>query len=189
MLMRPARRATRCSRSLGFTMLEVLVAILVIAIGLLGMAALQMNALRMGQSAYHRSVASQLAYDMSDRMRGNFAGVIAFGYNRTGVATDYADAVAACTTTAGCIAADLAKNDAYEWQQQVRALLPSAEAIVCVDSTPDDGASGTTHECDGLMPTSPSERPLHAVKIWWSDDRSEANLAGAKKRFSYSFRL
>jgi type IV pilus assembly protein PilV len=180
----------RVSRSpqAGFTMLEVLVSILVIAVGLLGMAGLQMQSLRAGHSAYYRSIATQLAYDMGDRMRGNLSGVLANGYNRTGIATDYATAVANCNTTAGCVAADLAKNDAYEWQQMVQTLLPGGEAIICIDSTPNDGTSGAAHGCDGVTPANVNERPLHAIKIWWSDDRSEAST-GAKKRFTYSFRL
>ncbi len=178
----------RSSTQAGFTMLEVLVAILVIAIGLLGMAGLQIQSLRQGQSAYQRSVATQLAYDMGDRMRGNIAGVLANAYNRTGIGTDYSTPVANCTTTAGCVAADLAKNDAYEWQQLVQTLLPGGEAIICLDSEPDDGASAADHECNGTTPSNPNERPLHAIKIWWTDDRSEAATA-AKKRFTYSFRL
>jgi type IV pilus assembly protein PilV len=174
----------------GFTMLEVLVSMLVIAVGLLGMAGLQIQSLRQGQSAYYRSVATQLAYDMGDRMRGNLKGVIDNGYNRTGLTTDYATQVAACATAAGCSAADLAKNDAYEWQELVKALLPGGEAIVCFDSTPDDGTSGSPsgHLCDGVTPTGANERPLHAIKIWWTDDRNE-NASANKKRFTYSFRL
>jgi type IV pilus assembly protein PilV len=172
----------------GFTMLEVLVSMLVIAVGLLGMAGLQIQSLRQGQSAYYRSVATQLAYDMGDRMRGNLAGVLDNRYNRTGLNTDYGEAVTACTDTAGCTSTDLAKNDAYEWQELVKALLPGGEAIVCIDSEPDDGDSGTSHSCNGTIPADPNQRPMHAIKIWWNDDRSDA--AGAnKKRFTYSFRL
>jgi len=183
-----ARAHIRRRPQAGFTMLEVLVAILVIAVGLLGMAGLQMQSLRQGHSAYYRSVATQLAYDMGDRMRGNLNGVLANSYNRTGLGTDYATAIAACTTTAGCVAADLAKNDAYEWQQMVQTLLPGGEAIICIDSTPNDGTSGAVHGCDGVTPANPNERPLHAIKIWWTDDRSDAATA-FKKRFTYSFRL
>lgn len=176
-------------RQSGFTLLEVLVSIMVIAVGLLGMAGLQMQSLRQGQSAYYRSVATQLAYDLSDRMRGNMNGVLANGYNRTGIGTDYAAGVSNCNTTTGCVAADLAKNDAYEWQQMVQTLLPGGQAIVCLDSTPNDGTSPAVHACDGIAPTDPNERPLHAIKIWWTDDRSEANTTNAKKLFVYSFRL
>jgi len=175
----------------GFTMLEVLIAILVLAIGLLGLAALQSVSLKNGQSAYYRSIASQLAYDMSDRMRGNMTAVYANNYNRSGITTDYSTAVAACATVAGCNAAELAQNDAYEWQQLVQTLLPGGEAIVCIDGdgNTDDGTSAASHGCTATVPGSMNERPLHAVKIWWNDDRSAANAGGTKKRFVYAFRL
>jgi type IV pilus assembly protein PilV len=170
-------------------MLEVLIAILVVSIGLLGLAGLQTISLTQGQSAYHRSVATQLANDMADRMRGNLNGVLANAYNRTGINTDYSTAVANCLNTTGCVASDLAKNDAYEWQQQVQTLLPSGQAIVCTDSTPNDGTSALVHGCDGVIPMNPNERPLQAIKIWWSDDRSAANPTATKKQFVYAFRL
>lgn len=185
------RRQTR-GMDRGFTMLEVLVSLLIISIGMLGLASLQALSLKNGQSAYYRSVATQLANDMSDRMRGNITGVYGNAYNRTGIGTDYATAVTACTDTAGpgsCVAADLAKNDAYEWQQLVATLLPGGQGIVCMDSLPNDGTSGLDHGCDGAIPANPNERPLHAVKIWWLDDRSAANPTNAKKLFVYAFRL
>jgi type IV pilus assembly protein PilV len=172
----------------GFTLLEVLVSMLIIAVGLLGMAGLQIQSLKQGQSAYYRSVATQLAYDLSDRMRGNLVGVLANEYNRTGLGSDYGTIEAACNTTTGCNAAALARNDAYEWQQMVRTLLPGGEGLVCIDSTPDDGVSAATHLCDGTAPATLNVRPTHAIKIWWTDDRSETATAD-KKRFSYSFRL
>ena len=187
------RRQQSAGANLGFTMLEVLISLLIISIGMLGLASLQTLSLKNGQSAYYRSVATQLAYDMSDRMRGNITGTLGNGYNRTGINTDYATAVAACGTVAGCPAASLAQNDAYEWQQLVAAALPGGEGIVCVDSAPNDGTNGIDHGCDGSGPGTgvgtTNERPLHAVKIWWQDDRSSANTTNAKKLFAYSFRL
>ncbi len=56
----------------GFTLIEVLIAMLVLAVGLLGLAGLQATSLRNNQSAYNRSQATQLAYDLADRMRANF---------------------------------------------------------------------------------------------------------------------
>ena len=176
----------------GFTMLEVLISIMIISIGLLGLAGLQTVSLKGSQSAYYRSVATQLAYDMSDRMRGNLSGVYSQSYNRTGINTDYSTAVAACNQTLGCTAAQLAQNDAKEWQDLVAALLPSGQGIVCIDRTPIDLPGPATPGvplCDGLVPTNPNERPLWAIKIWWLDDRSEANSAANKKMFVYSLRL
>ncbi len=58
----------------GMTLIEVLVAVLVLAIGLLGAAALQLNALKYTDNARMTSQASFIAYDMLDRIRAN-AGV------------------------------------------------------------------------------------------------------------------
>ena len=62
---------TRRRREAGFSIIEVLVALLVLAIGLLGLAALQAQGLRFNHDAYVRSQATNLAYDIVDRMRAN----------------------------------------------------------------------------------------------------------------------
>jgi len=56
-------------KTTGFTLIEVLVAVVVLAGGLLGLAALQVTSLSSNQTAYNRSQATQLAYDIADRMR------------------------------------------------------------------------------------------------------------------------
>ncbi|MGX2042136.1 type IV pilus modification protein PilV [Methylocaldum sp. MU1018] len=55
----------------GFTLMEVLIAFLIMAIGLLGLAGLQVTGLRNDQSAFHRSQAVILAYDILDLLRAN----------------------------------------------------------------------------------------------------------------------
>jgi len=55
----------------GFSMIEILVALVILAIGLLGMATLMMNSLQTNQSAAMRSAATQAAYDLIERMRSN----------------------------------------------------------------------------------------------------------------------
>jgi len=58
-------------RARGFSLIEVLVATVVLSIGLLGLASLQVSGLRVGQSSFYRAQAAQLATDMADRMRAN----------------------------------------------------------------------------------------------------------------------
>lgn len=55
----------------GATLIEVLITILVLSVGLLGMAGLQALSIQSNHSAYYRSQATFLAYDMSERMRTN----------------------------------------------------------------------------------------------------------------------
>lgn len=59
------------THSQGFTLVEVMVAVVILAIGLLGMATLMMSSLQSSESAYSRSQASLMAYDILDRMRAN----------------------------------------------------------------------------------------------------------------------
>lgn len=73
--------STNLRRQRGATLLEVLVAVLVLAIGLLGVAALQASALRSNQSAFERSQAVIATYSMLDAMRSNANVARAGGYN------------------------------------------------------------------------------------------------------------
>lgn len=67
----------------GFSLLEVLIAIAIMAIGLLGLAGLQAQGLKNNHSAYFRSQAVLFAYDMVDRLRADRAAAIAGSYNLT----------------------------------------------------------------------------------------------------------
>lgn len=113
----------------GFSLLEILVAIVVISLGLLGLAGLQAASLRNNQSAYYRGIAAQQTYDMADRIRANLAGVQAGSYddlNHT-IPTD-----PACFTTT-CTAANMAATDHHQWNTNNGRLLPGGVGTVdCV---------------------------------------------------------
>src|SRR4029453_9658444 len=175
---------TRMRAVSGFTLLEVLIAIVVVAFGLLGLAGLQLYALKNNHSAAMRVAATNLANDMIDRMKSNFQGVIAGNYNQSSTAAYQGPAVANCNQVAGCTAAELAQHDLNEWRLRLQAALPGGAGIVCVDSTPNDtqpDLAPTKPYCDGLGAT------LYVVKIWWVDDRSQANPNGTLKYFYTAF--
>mgnify|MGYP001812258569 FL=1 len=153
-----SRRAGRAQQS-GFTLIEVLVSVLVLSIGLVGVAALQGVSLKNTQSAFMRSQATALAYDLADRMRANLLSARTGKYD-----PGTAAAVAACKSTTGCTAQDMAKNDLAEWNAAIATYLPMGQGFVCVDSTPNDGASAASPACDGVG-------TQLTVKIWWDDNR------------------
>lgn len=72
------RRAnpSHTERQGGTTMIEVLVTILVMSVGLLGLAALQGFSLQAGQSAYYRTQATNLAYEVTDFARVNRSAIM-----------------------------------------------------------------------------------------------------------------
>ncbi|TDR43105.1 type IV pilus assembly protein PilV [Tahibacter aquaticus] len=116
--------------SRGFTLLEVLIAVVILGIGLLGLAGLLMVSVRTNQSAYLRTQASFMAQSMADRMRGNLRGIWAGSYNAT-VPTGSGNAGAA--TTCPCNSAQLATRDLFWWSQEIHTLLPNSGAtIACV---------------------------------------------------------
>ena len=149
----------RLDRQSGFTLIEVLVAVIVLSIGLVGVAGLQAVSLKNNQSAFMRSQASALAYDLADRMRANVPGANANMYDPTAKA-----ATASCKTATGCTTQQMAQNDLFEWDAAITTYLPDGQGFVCIDSTPNDGTSFADPQCDGTG-------TLFAVKIWWDDDR------------------
>ncbi len=80
--MHPSLRHERPSaRQQGVTMIEVLVTVIVLSIGLLGLASLQANGMRFNHSAQLRSQATFLAYDIADAMRANRTNALGGDYN------------------------------------------------------------------------------------------------------------
>jgi len=106
------RRSAAPARSRGSSMLEILVTLLILAIGMLGLAALQGQAHTAELESYQRGQALVLLQDVSSRMEGNLAN--AAGYVTTGVGTGATDA-ADCTTLASRAAIDLC-----EWSKALK---------------------------------------------------------------------
>ena len=124
------RKISTGKKQKGATLLEVMISVLVLSIGLLGVASLQLFGLRYNQSAYLRSQATILAYDMVDRMRANTNGVAAGYYNSVSSASLPSDPN--CITT-GCTNQQLADHDIREWGNYfvgTQPMLPTATGTV-----------------------------------------------------------
>jgi type IV pilus assembly protein PilV len=124
-----AKPQARSATQRGFSMIEVLVSLLVLSIGLLGLAMLQVQGLKFNSDAYVRTQATILAYDLMDRMRAN---------NKAAEAGSYTVAIPTAAVTGCCTSgADRAKQDLYEWYGTLTTTLPGASATI-------SGASSTT---------------------------------------------
>lgn len=109
----------------GDTMLEILVTIIVIAIGVLGAAALQVTTLKNLSSSHSATVAALVAEDLSERMRANPSAVLAENYVRDKAPGGFTDCAAN-----PCDAAQLADYDLGTWWNQLTALLPSGKGEI-----------------------------------------------------------
>ena len=118
----------RPGRERGFTLIEILVTVIILAIGLLGIAGLQLTGLQYNQGAYHRSQIVVLTNDITDRMRANRETALAGAYDitigtpATGSSCDSAGADCQPTAMAG---ADLAA-----WKQALADNLPDGDGAI-----------------------------------------------------------
>ena len=151
----------------GFTLIEVLIAIVVLAFGLLALAGLQLQMLRFSQSASLRTIATAEAASLADHVLSNRAGLDAGYYNQP-TAMPATAAVPACMQVTGCSGQEIARTALVMWNQNVVELLgPNAGGMICIDSTPGDGTL-TASACDNLAGAP------YVIKIWWKDDRAGA---------------
>ena len=109
-------------RESGFSLIEVLVALLVLSIGLLGLAALQAQGLRFNHDAYVRTQATNLAYDIVDRMRVNNTALAAY---TAGPAPPFV-----CDPTDPSIAMDLEC-----WYDGLARALPGGTGVIAANAT------------------------------------------------------
>ena len=139
---RPNTLHVRPRHDRGFTLLEVMVALLVMSIGLLGIAKMMVLSARANDSAYMRSQATALAYTILDAMRANRSSAIAQGYDTSVVVP----AAQVCTVASPCTSGQTAQNDTFLWNQSLAAELPNGTGNVTTLTAPDTatGANNVT---------------------------------------------
>jgi len=120
-----------------FTLVEVMVAMVVFSVGLLGLAGLQSLGMTNNQTAFNRTMAMQQAYNMSDRMRDNTSGVNAFNYDALNTSTP---ALGTNCILATCTPAALTIFDHFEWNTNNGTLLPEGRGSVTLVARNPTGA-------------------------------------------------
>ena len=117
----------------GFTLIEVLVALVVLSIGMLGIAALHVEGLRSARTALTRTTAVTLASDMADRIRANRTATIEYNAVVTSADTD-----ANCEPNGpGCTVAELAHHDKAVWLGAIQGALPDGPGTIDCDDAED----------------------------------------------------
>jgi type IV pilus assembly protein PilV len=152
----------------GFSMIELLVAIVVLALGLLGFALLQTMSLRFAQSANHRTQATNLAYDLLDQMRANRYQAAWYSGSTGATFTDGQEVSDDCSdgNWARVVGAVTVAQSVDRWKcQVVDTLGPSASANVTYN--------------DGVV----------QVAVAWGDQRWDTQNPDADTTFTLNSRL
>lgn len=106
----------------GVSLIEVLVAVLIFSVGLIGLAGLLIVSTRSNQEAFVRTQVTFLAGSMADRMRANPVGLWTNAYDGNYPAS--LSSIPACDATNACDPAKIAKRDKAIWTSQLQAFLP-----------------------------------------------------------------
>lgn len=154
----------------GFSLIEVLVSIVVLSLGLLGMVGLQATSLQANRDAQLQSVASLLARELAEMMRGNKN--IANMAPANPYMGDFSSPMVAtvptyCLSVGSVCASPLlaAQAQLTEWLARVDAELPGARVVICPDTAPFDSAGLPQWTC--TTPVAPNPM-LAVIKIGWT---------------------
>jgi len=141
----------------GTTLIEVLIAVVVVSIGLVGLAALQTLSMKNNHSAYLRTQATFLTYDMIDRMRANLLATQAGSYV---VALGAAPSGTVNCHSSACAASDLVTSDINEWKCSLGAWDTQSTC-------------STTLSINGMLPGGDGSVAragnIHTVSVRWND--------------------
>lgn len=112
----------------GYTLLEVMIAIVVLSMGMMALGSIMVRSLRYSKESANRFVATQQLYEIADRMRANHKGVSAGNYdNRSGTPS------ANDCRKDSCSYSDLADFDVNEWNVKNSRVLPLGEGEIIKD--------------------------------------------------------
>ena len=131
----------------GFTLIEILITVFILALGLLGFAALQTEGLKNNKVAEDRTQITQLNYNIADRIRANLSGAFNGAYVAAAapaVAYDCETSFTGTVVANKCSATEMANADLDRWYGILNNILPSgAGTISCVDADPADADACT----------------------------------------------
>jgi len=166
----PLRFATKYL-SRGITMIENLIALLILSIGLLGLAGLQAATLRNSTDASYRATAVQQAADMVNRIIANTSGATAAVAGYHAISSTSPTPSTLCNISR-CGGAQLATFDAWEWNTANFAKLPSGGGTVVGAAIPIPSLNA------GLAPN------LFTVTVRWDANRTGATGLGCDQALS-----
>ncbi|HEY4970720.1 MAG TPA: type IV pilus modification protein PilV [Steroidobacteraceae bacterium] len=168
------------SRTGGFTLIEVLVSLVILSIGLLGIAKLMLFSSRSNDSAYLRSQATELAYEILDNMRANRQEAINLSYNTAlgAVATTAAPVLPSCVSAA-CTTTQQALYDIYQWKLRLNTA-----------SNPGGPTIGALPLGEGSVATVPvGSQTTVVITVTWDDTVAQSTYGAAANTDTQSITL
>jgi type IV pilus assembly protein PilV len=163
----------------GFSLIEVLIALIILSLGMLGAVGMQAVAMQANKETRNQSTATTFAYELADKMRSNYSIALtttasvnpyltATGTTLAGTATFVAPAEN-CFTTACTTTQTIANWDMADWTNRLRNALPDPRVVVCFDETPFDGSGKPRWACSNTG-------NMGVIKLAWTNSNTQGTI-------------
>lgn len=166
----------------GFSLIEAMISMLILAFGVLAMGGLQLASLRSSQSSGNLAIAASLAKDLTELMRSNLSEASKTSGNpylfdsdsvlaQSSEVPSHSDDEApsedeSCKKGEPCTSSSVSAIYIADWTERVKAQLPGGRAVVCRDSTPRQSDGAFKWACDG-------KGSALLIKLGWVDKRDK----------------
>lgn len=152
------KQVNTINRNRGFSLIEAIIGFFILSVGMLGIASLQAVSLKASQASVYNSVAMMKVDELFESMRANPTAINTYAQN--GVFND-------CTGSTDCTAVQLAEDDVYWWERNMKAGLPdAATAVVTI-----------------LPPTPPSSLAEVKIDVSWAE-RDKSSTGSVNKTYT-----
>ena len=168
-----------CRQQTGFSLLEVLIAFIILSLGLLGAVGMQAAAMQSNKETRNQSIAASLARELADKMRGNHAIAIktAAADNPYLLSTTLDNPSTAifsapaenCFATACSTPTAVATWDMADWQNRLQNALPDPKFVICFDETPFDADGVAQWPCSNTG-------DISVLKLAWTNNDTKGKL-------------
>ena len=171
--MRALVRHSNCQR--GMSLVEVLVALVVLSVGMLGIAVMFVQSVRSSRTAILRTQAVNLVSDMADRVRANANAQEAYDTDTYSGSPE----IQSCApdpevlTAINCNAEQLAEDDLARWQKSVKAALPELK-------------EGTAAEVHYVAPAAEGQPERYRIRVAWREPNESRNASSSSEQL-YSY--
>ncbi len=160
----------------GFSILEVLIAIIILSIGMLGAVGMQTTAMQSNKEARNQAAAATFARELAEKMRGNHAVAIKtvpadnpYLFDLTLTGAPIASPTPNCFTDSCPSVKDAATWDVADWQGRVQTALPTPRVKVCFDQDPFDSTGKPRWACTGTG-------DIAVLKMGWTRNNTAGTL-------------
>jgi type IV pilus assembly protein PilV len=182
-------RNQRHAKTSGFSMIETLVAVVILSFGLLGVLSLQTAALKHTRDARLQAVAVGLGRELGEMMRSNAQLAAQAGNPYLGA---FSGASLAPASSSGCLDSgqscasptDVAHAQMTDWLARVASALPGARVTVCADSSPYDSHGLPAWDCTAAPA---AERDTTYIKIGWTREDGRGSIVTASQAAARPF--